>query len=460
LGLGKVFARTRYARPVTIVEHGQGAAHEDSGATLGRCSRPTKNRQPRFGRKGITLIRSSERLIKGALAVALIAALFTVAPAFADDYRDDWFNTYTPTTPTPDTPAPEEKDPVSEPVDAETLAFRAELARHQAELDALEAQLDALDRDLAIATEEYNRAAVELEATRQHLETAKLDLAAAEAAYELQKDALADRARDIYRDGDMAALELLLGSKSIGDLVSRARFMFAMGESEAQLLASAKAQRDQIAISEAQLAETEIAAESLEFELEARKIEIQLRIDERTQMLAAAQTDLLELLDKQAFLRQQEEAALLREILAGASKAGIVVEPGSVVETALGYHGIPYVWGGATPRGFDCSGFVMYVFAQHGISLPHYSGSQFQLGVRVPPADLKPGDAVFFGSPIHHVGIYVGAGYFIHAPQTGDFIKLTKLAVMTDYAGARRYEWQPRTAPIAGAVTDPVEAVR
>jgi len=407
------------------------------------------------------LTRSGQRLFVRSLAVALVAALFLVAPAFADDFRDDWFNTFTPTTPepAPETPAPQNDDPVSEPVDAETLAFRAELARRQAELDALEAQLDTLDRDLAIASEEYNGAAVELEANRQRLETARTDLAAAEAAYELQRDALSDRARDIYRDGEMAPLELLLGSKSVADLVARARFMYAIGESEAQLLAAAEAQRDQIAISEAELADTELAAESLEFELEARYIEIQLRIEERTQMLAAAQTDLLELLDKQAALRQAEEAALLREILAGASKAGIVVEPGSVVETALGYHGIPYVWGGATPRGFDCSGLVMYVFAQHGVTLPHYSGAQFQLGEKVPPADLKPGDAVFFGSPVHHVGIYVGAGYFIHAPQTGDFVKLTKLAVMTDYAGARRYQWQQRILPIAGAVIDPAAAV-
>ena len=413
-----------------------------------------------FGRRGTTLIRRHERLFRGLLAVALIAALLSVAPAFADDYSDSGLSSVTSTaTPEPATPTPDDKDPVSEPVDAETLAFRAELARRQVELDALEAQLDALDRDLAIASEEYNRARVELDATRGRLQVAQADLAAAEAAYELQKDALADRARDIYRDGEMAPLELLLGSKSVSDLVARVRFIYSIAESEAQLLASVEAQRDQIAISEAELAETEKTAQSLEFELEARYIEIQLRIEERMQMLAAAQTDLLELLDKQAALRQAEEAKLLREILAGASKAGIVVEPGSVVETALGYHGIPYVWGGSTPRGFDCSGLVMYVFAQHGVTLPHYSGAQFQLGKRIPPADLRPGDAVFFGSPIHHVGIYVGAGYFIHAPQTGDFVKLTKLEVMTDYAGARRYDWLPRTLPITGAVTDPASAV-
>ena len=115
-------------------------------------------------------------------------------------------------------------------------------------------------------------------------------------------------------------------------------------------------------------------------------------------------------------------------MLSGASKAGIVVEPGSPVETALAYHGVPYLWAGATPSGFDCSGLILYVYKQHGVTLPHYSGSQFLLGEKVAYADLQPGDVVFFGSPIHHVGMYIGGGYFLHAPRTGDFVKITKLA--------------------------------
>ena len=85
--------------------------------------------------------------------------------------------------------------------------------------------------------------------------------------------------------------------------------------------------------------------------------------------------------------------------------------------------------------------------------------SQFLLGEKTPPAALQPGDVVFFGSPIHHVGMYVGGGYFIHAPRTGDFVKLSRLADRKDYAGARRYAWVPRTGPIQGVTTSPLDAL-
>jgi len=167
-------------------------------------------------------------------------------------------------------------------------------------------------------------------------------------------------------------------------------------------------------------------------------------------MLTSAQSELLELLDAEAGRRQIEEAELLRAILSGASDVGIEVMAGSPVETALAYHGIPYLWGGETPAGFDCSGLIMYVYRQHGVDLPHYSGSQFLLGAKILPANLMPGDVVFFGSPIHHVGMYIGAGYYLHAPRTGDFVKISRLLDRDDYAGARRYDWTPRPGNPSG----------
>lgn len=400
-------------------------------------------------------------MLRGGVTLTLASALFA-SPGLATPS--------TSTTPTPaptavapataPVSAPTTDSPIPQPTDAETEAFRVELAAKQAELDELEAQLDELDRELSIAAEEYNKAVMELEATAMRLETTKTDLANAELAYELQQDTLTDRARDIYRNGELSSLDVLLGSKSISDFLARVRYLYMMGESDASIAAALAAQRDLIAEAQKAAEQDEMKARSLEFELQARKIEVMLRIQEREALLADTQVELLELLETRAAERQLAEAELLRDVLSGANRAGIAVTPGSPVETALGYHGVPYLWGGESPRGFDCSGLVLYVMKQHGVRLPHYSGAQFQLGERIAPADLQPGDAVFFGSPIHHVGMYVGAGYFIHAPRTGDFVKLSRLADRKDYAGARRYDWEYRAQPILGAVTDPVAVTR
>jgi peptidoglycan hydrolase CwlO-like protein len=343
--------------------------------------------------------------------------------------------------------------------DAQTKEFRAKLAAKQKRLDEFMAQLDALDKELEIASEQYNAAVVQLEQMKQRVATAEGDLTNAQSAYQMQSDILGKRATSMYKDGSLAAIEVLLDSKSVGDLMARVKFLNTIGMRDADIASSLQAQKDALEAQVGTLSNAKQSAESLEFELKARKIEVMLRIQERQQMLAEAQSDLLVLLDSEASRRSGQESALLSEILSGANKKGIVVQPGSPVETALAYHGVPYLWGGATPRGFDCSGLILYVYKQHGVSLPHYSGAQFQLGEKVSAAALQPGDVVFFGSPIHHVGMYIGGGYFVHAPRTGDFVKISRLADRRDFAGARRYAWTPRTGAPLNAVKNPLSAL-
>jgi cell wall-associated NlpC family hydrolase len=112
---------------------------------------------------------------------------------------------------------------------------------------------------------------------------------------------------------------------------------------------------------------------------------------------------------------------------------------GGVVGIAMRYLGVPYVWGGSTPRGFDCSGLVMYVFAQIGISLPHSSYALFGMGTPVSYDQLQAGDLVFFAGA-SHMGIYIGGGQFIHAPHTGDVVKISSMSgwYASTFAGARR----------------------
>jgi hypothetical protein len=129
------------------------------------------------------------------------------------------------------------------------------------------------------------------------------------------------------------------------------------------------------------------------------------------------------------------------------------------VAIAMRYLGVKYVWGGASPsKGFDCSGLVMYVYAQLGIQLPHYSGDQWHAGFRVDRSNLRAGDLVFFygKEEPQHVGMYVGGGKFIHAPHRGDVVKISKLSdarYKKNYVGAvRPYGLGPPIVfPVAGA---------
>jgi hypothetical protein len=131
-----------------------------------------------------------------------------------------------------------------------------------------------------------------------------------------------------------------------------------------------------------------------------------------------------------------------RTVLPTIRGSGIGAEAVALAERLLG---VPYVWGGASPSsGFDCSGLVMYVYGLLGVRLPHYSGYQWYYGERVPINELQPGDIVFFHPSANgpqHEGLYIGAGEFIHAPHTGDVVKISSLydtQYALSYVGAVR----------------------
>ena len=218
------------------------------------------------------------------------------------------------------------------------------------------------------------------------------------------------------------------------------------------LLGDARAQAAKLARSERRFLRVANTARVLTKQLDARKRAVQLglrraaadaRVNQLQRRLSAATAQL-------GRYRREENSASFGSntpaLLSGNpfSVGGSSNAPyGGVVSLAMQYLGIPYKWGGASPvTGFDCSGLVQYVYAQVGISLPHYTVSQWNYAGAVPVAknQLQPGDLVFFNG-LDHVGIYIGFGDIIDAPHTGANVEIDSLSepwFASRYDGARR----------------------
>jgi peptidoglycan DL-endopeptidase CwlO len=158
------------------------------------------------------------------------------------------------------------------------------------------------------------------------------------------------------------------------------------------------------------------------------------------QMAEAAQARLAQ----QHRVSQQQALDTVVGVSAVAPQEQTIVAPpsthGGVVGVAMSQLGTPYVWAGAAPGGFDCSGLVSWAYSQVGVSLPHSTYSQYNMGVAVSKDQLQPGDLVFFDG-LGHVGIYIGGGQFVHAPHTGDVVKISGMGegwYSSTYVGARR----------------------
>lgn len=177
-------------------------------------------------------------------------------------------------------------------------------------------------------------------------------------------------------------------------------------------------------------------------------------VDQINQILSGIRIDQTQLDNDLAEIEKklEEYKKIYDRIMNGGSQQGNIDPDRSgnllgndLVETAKKYLGVPYKWGGKTPKGFDCSGLVQYVYQQNGKTIPRTSQKQFEKGIVVDDSALQPGDLVFFKgsggtakSP-GHVGMYIGNGQYIQAPKTGDVVKISNLAGRKDYVGARRY---------------------
>ncbi len=373
------------------------------------------------------------------------------------------------------------------------------ISKAKSQAEALRAQVDELDAQVEAAVEEYNTANAQLEQTQAAARDNEKRLAVIQADLDEARTRLSSRVVEIYKEGHLGVLDTLVGSASFSDLINRLNLMERLSKQDSELVAQVTAYQDEVTTRKAELAKQMEDQKRYIADAAAAERKVEAQLAAKKKALAGKEAQIAQL-QKEEAARQAalaaaarkaaEDARKAREAAAAAARATTTtthratttthtVAPGGrttttghtgttgrsttttkhmtttarattttdppsaggtsggdVVDYALKFLGTPYVWAGSGPSGFDCSGFTMYVYRHFGISLPHSSSMQSGYGSAVARADLQPGDLVFFYSPIHHVGLYIGGGKMVNAAGTGKGVRIDYL--WSSYNSARR----------------------
>ena len=261
-------------------------------------------------------------------------------------------------------------------------------------------------------------------------------------------------------------MEVVLGAESLDDLLNRLDAVERVSEQDTRVLREVKEFKAEVKSRKVRLERARKAQASLVAERADQRSSIEGQLRERQRMLTSIKGQIAQLEAAEA-RRQAQLEAQARARLAAASVSqqarGASIAPqtqaalspspapepataapaaryGGAVGIAMQFLGVPYRWGGADPSGFDCSGLIMYAYGKLGVSLPHNAAMQYGLGSPVSKDQLQPGDLVFFDG-LGHNGMYIGGGQFIHAPHSGDVVKISSLSdswYARTWVGARR----------------------
>jgi cell wall-associated NlpC family hydrolase len=304
---------------------------------------------------------------------------------------------------------------------------------------------------------------------------------------------MGDRIRAIYMGGPVTGLEQMLEVRSVADAVTLAQYQESASDSDVQTIDAVRQRRRELDSVATDLNGQRREQEQLQARLDGQRRDIQSKLAQQRDYLARLGTDVKravaeeqqrqEELQRQALARKlaadkareqaAREAALkaqrdkaAKDAAAQASASGgsgsgsggsssgsrhgstgstssasPAPAPTSAASQAVAYAkaqlGKPYVWSAEGPNSFDCSGLTMMAWRSAGVSIPRVAAAQYGMGRHISRSALEPGDLVFFGSPIHHVGMYVGGGMMIEAPYTGQVVRYHTID-RSDYAGATR----------------------
>jgi cell wall-associated NlpC family hydrolase len=335
------------------------------------------------------------------------------------------------------------------------------LADARAEADRVETQLDQLGRDVEAAAERYNAAQLQLDETNAKIRENQKLLDASRSNLRVSRAELAQILVDAYRQGDPDLVAMLLNANSIDEVIDQTRFVQRVTAHAQQVVADVRSYTHDVKQRENALERERSTREAALAQRKSEEQAVKSALAERQRLLNSLSSEIQGILEQRAAARRAEAArlaaaagqvlddataaALGQEIaIGGSADTGVAIEAppsssvgGAAAAAALTQLGTPYVWGGGSPGGFDCSGLLAWAYAQVGVSLPHYAAAQYAMGTPVPLDALEPGDLIsFHGSG--HIGMYIGGGQYVHAPQTGDVVKVSSVADRSDIDGAVR----------------------
>jgi cell wall-associated NlpC family hydrolase len=291
--------------------------------------------------------------------------------------------------------------------------------------------------DLEAVTEQFNTARDELAGQQAAAQAAADALAKAQADLATAQTQVRGIARSAFTGDGLNGFSAMMTSDNADEFVDRMSTLQMVAGHQNEILdqvaaanqAAAQAQGDAAqSAAEAQATYDKVAAQQADLQSQVNQYQADFnRLSASAQQAALAQGG-----DDRASRDDRAEPVASGPIVANSAAAQ------TAVDTAMAQRGKPYVWAAAGPGSFDCSGLVLYAYKAAGVSVPHSSLLQSRTGQAVSRADLQPGDLIFYYSPVSHVGIYIGNGQMVHAPTSGDVVKVASIDAVGGITAMRR----------------------
>jgi cell wall-associated NlpC family hydrolase len=283
----------------------------------------------------------------------------------------------------------------------------------------LEDQLDQLNREADQLVEQYNQSRDALARIRKSLKNLQTQATGAEDEVRKLQASLGARASAAYVQGAGSAVAAVLGSDDPAAAIARVQVLELLAANDGDLMDQLGLAGKVLAARRADLVAAEKAQAAEVKRLEAKKAEVERAADKTRALLARMRAA-----DRPQAPARPSNPVAPPPASGGGGGSGSAA---AAVAYARAQVGKPYCYGGSGSACFDCSGLTMMAWRQAGISLPHSSAAQYNVGRRISASELQPGDLIFYYSPISHVSIYIGGGQRISATHTGDYVRVQSL---------------------------------